>query len=87
MPIFEIEQYEIHTATYRLSADSEADAIAKLFDGDGEFVDNSQEYIETCEDLGLPVDEYPELADQLRRRGIALGECVIPSIRSIEQLD
>jgi len=87
MPMFEIEQYEIHTATYRLRADSEADAIAKLFDGDGEFVDNSQEYIETCEDLGLPVDEYPELADQLRERGITLGECVIPSIRSIEQLD
>jgi len=87
MPMFEIEQYEIHKATYRLRADSEADAIAKLFDGDGEFVDNSQEYVETCEDLGLPVDEYPQLAEQLRKRGVALGESVIPSIRSIEQLD
>ena len=34
MPEFEIEQYELHTAKYRVDAESEAEAIFKLFDGD-----------------------------------------------------
>ena len=89
MPTFEIEQYELHTQTYRVEASSEAEAIKKLFDGDGdgdgdvEAVDNSQEYIEVAEDFGLPVEQNRELADELRSLDVSVGEDIIASIRTI----
>ena len=87
MPTFEIEQYELHTMKYRMEADSEAEAIKKLFDGDGDPVDNSLEYIEVADDLGMPVEENLELADKHRELGVTVGEHVISSIRSVEQVD
>jgi len=87
MPKYEIEQYELHSVKYEVVADSEAEAITKVFDGLAIPVDDSQEYIEIAEDFGLPTDEYFELADELRALGVSVGEAVIPSIRSIEQVD
>ena len=84
MPTFVIEQYEIHTQTYRVEASSEAEAIKILFDGQAVPVDNGLEFIEVCEDLGLPADEHRELADQLRTLGVSVGEDVIESIGSVE---
>lgn len=86
MPTFEIEQYEICVTTYRVEALSEAEAIAKLFDGAADAVDNSHEYIEVAEDCGLPADEHHELATELRTLGVPVDE-IIPSIRSIEEVD
>jgi type III secretion system FlhB-like substrate exporter len=83
MPQYEIEQFELHVMKYRVEADSEAEAIAKLFEGDAEPVEQSQEYIEVAEDFGIPVEQHQELADQLRDLGIHVGEAVIPSIRAI----
>ena len=80
---YEIEQYELYTMKYRVEAATEAEAIAKLFQGEGEPVCRGLEYIEVAEDFGLPADEHRELADQLRAMGVAVGEAVIPSIRSI----
>jgi hypothetical protein len=87
MPKYEIEQYEIYVTKYRVEARGEAEAIQKLFDGENEPVDDSLEYVETAEDIGLPVDEYGDLADELRALGIAIGHDVIPSIRSIEAIE
>ena len=87
MPIYEIEQYELHTTKYRVEADNEAQAIARLLDGEAEPVDNSLDFIEVADDYGLPVDENRELADQLRERGIAVGDDIIPSVRSIEEAE
>jgi len=86
MPIFEIEQYEICMTKYRVEASSEAEAIAKLFDGGADAVDDSHEYIEVAEDCGLPADEHQELAAELRSLGVPVDE-IIPSIRSVEQID
>lgn len=86
MPTYEIEQYEIHTMKYRIEAASEAEAVAKLFDGDSEPVDDSLEYIEVAEDFGMPVDEHRDIADELRELGVAVGEAIIPSIRSVRQV-
>jgi hypothetical protein len=86
MPTYEIEQYELHAMKYRVEASCEAEAIAKLFDGEGEAVDNSLEYIEVPEDYGLPVDEFRELADALHDQGVRIGNDIIPSIRSIERV-
>ncbi len=83
---YEIEQYELHTMKYQVVAANEAEAIAKLFDGGGEPVCNSLEYVEVAEDFGLPTDEYADLADALRKLGVSVGDTVIPSIRSIEKV-
>lgn len=86
MPTFEIEQYELHTAKYRVEAASETEAIAKLFAGEAEAVDNSLEFIEVADDYGMPVDEFPKLAKDLRDHGVSVGEDIIPSICSIDEV-
>jgi type III secretion system FlhB-like substrate exporter len=87
MPTYEIEQYELHAMKYRVEADSEAEAIAKLLNGEADPMDNSLEYIEVADDYGLPVDENRDLVDQLRKLGIAVGDDIIPSVRSIEEAE
>ena len=87
MPKYEIEQYEIHVASYRVEAESEAAAIPKLFEEELEPVDGSLEYVEVAEEIGLPVDEYRDFADDLRSLGVVIGHDVIPSIRSIEAIE
>jgi type III secretion system FlhB-like substrate exporter len=86
MPTYEIEQYELHAMTYRIEAADKAEAIALLFAGEAEPVDQSQDMIEVADDYGLPVEEHRELAKALRKRGITVQK-VIPSIRSIEEVE
>lgn len=86
MPEFEIEQYELHTSNYHVEAESDAEAIFKLFDGEGELVDDSLEFIETADDHGMPVDQHLELVAALRKLDMCHTGDVIPSIRGIEKL-
>lgn len=81
--MYEIEQYELHAMKYRVEADSEAAAIMMLLDGDGVAVDDTLEFIEVASDYGLPVEEFNDLAKELLALDVIVGECVIPSIRSI----
>ena len=74
MPIFEIEQYEIHCQPCRVEADTEAEAIKKLFDGAAQPIDNSLELVEVASDYGLPVDEYPKLANAIRALNVRLRD-------------
>ena len=83
---YEIEQYELHAMKYRVEAATEAEAIAKLLQGEAEPVDQGLEYIEVAEDFGLPVDECPDLAEALQKLGVSIGDTVIPSIRSIKEV-
>jgi len=83
---YEIEQYELHAMKYRVEATSEAEAIAKLFQGEAEPVCQSMDFIEVPDDFGLPADEHPELVAALRKLGVSVGDRVIPSIRSIEEV-
>lgn len=85
MPLFQIEQYEIHITKYRVEAKDEAEAIAKLLDGKADPIDNSLEFVEIADDFGIPVDENRALAEKLRKRGITVGNDIIPSIRKIEE--
>jgi hypothetical protein len=87
MPTFEIEQYELHAMKHRVEAKNEADAIAKLFNGEAEPVDDSLEYIEVAEDYGMPADQNQDLAKRLRKLGIAVGDDIIGSVRSIRQVE
>ncbi len=69
MPLFEIEQYQIHSVTYRVIADSPADAIVRLLDCEAKPVDGSLEFIEIAESVGLDVDECDDLGNELRKLG------------------
>jgi hypothetical protein len=87
MPTYRIEQYEIHVQGYNVTADSEADAISRLFMGEGDPIDNSLEFVEIADDHGMRVDENDDLADQLFDRGTINGhDEIIPSIRCIEEV-
>ncbi len=86
MPMFEIEQYELHLTKYQVEATNEAHAIVRLLGGEADAVDNSQEFIEVAEDFGLPADEHQQLAAELRDLGVPVDE-IISSIRSIEEVD
>jgi hypothetical protein len=87
MPTFEIEQYELHAQKYLIEANSEAQAIFKLFNNEADPVDDGLEYVEICEDRGLPADDHRQLADELRTLRISVDGVVIPSIRSIERIE
>ena len=86
MPTFEIEQYELHSIKFRVEATSEAEAIAKLFAGGAEPVDESQELIEVADAYGMAVKEHGELARALRTLGVKVDK-VIPSIRGVEEVE
>ena len=86
MPMFEIEQYELCITKYQVEASSEAEAIAKLLNGEADAIDDSQEYIEVADAYGLPVDEHQEMAAELRNLGVSVNE-IISSIRSVEQIE
>jgi hypothetical protein len=84
MTTYEIERYEIHVQKYMVDADSEAEAIRLILAGSGDIADNEfSEMIEFCESMGMPAGENVELAEQLRKLGVAVGD-FIPSIRSVE---
>ena len=89
--IYEVEQYELHSVTYRVEAESKAEAIQKVLAGDGDMVDNSQEYIETADEKFLPLD--PEIIKELEELGVQIEEMAfdnaqgVPSIRSVEETD
>jgi hypothetical protein len=83
MATFEIEQYEIHVMRYRIEAETEAQAIDGLLQGEADTVDQSQEYIEVCDTMGMPTT--PELAAQLNDLGVPVDD-IVPSVRSITKL-
>jgi hypothetical protein len=86
MPVYEIEQYEIHAQRFRVKARSEAEAIKKLYDGEADAVGEGAELIEVADDIGLPAEENRELADALHKLGVSVDE-IISSIRSIEAVE
>jgi hypothetical protein len=82
MPIYRIKQAERHFLTYEVEADSEAEAIQKVYDGDTNdpFY---KEYSEVDDSVGISMDEVSLETVE------ALDLChhdFIPSIVSIEEL-
>jgi len=86
MPLYEIEQYEIHAQKFQVRAKSEAQAIKKLYDGEADAVGEGAELIEVAEDIGLPAEEHRDLAESLRKLGVSV-DAVIPSIRNVERVE
>jgi hypothetical protein len=86
MARFEIEQYELHVATYEVEAPSAAEAIRRLLDGDGDPLDGSV-YVRTSDDVGMNVADDPHLAQELRELGVQVRGSIVPSIRRVRRLE
>ena len=86
MPVYEIEQYEIHTSKYRVEAESEAEALTKFLDNEGEMIDDSTEYIEIANDFGIPMDGNQELFEELEKLGVVFKNDLIESIRDVKEV-
>ena len=86
LAVYEIEQYEVHLATYRVTSRSVADAIKKVLEVEAELVDGSLQYIDIDTERGLRLDSDPELADELMKLGIGLDADQVPSIHSVCRL-
>ena len=83
---YEIEQYELHVQRYRIEANDEANAIAKLFLGEGDPL--SLEFVNIADDEGMSILENPDLSSQLFDQGVVKsGDTIIGSIRSIKQVE
>lgn len=78
-----VEQYELYVSTYKAITTSAAEAIAKVLNGEAELVENSTEYVEVCEDVGMPVEGNEELAEELSEMDVHVDEDKIPTIRSV----
>ena len=89
MAFYEVDQYELHFQTYRVEAESEAEAIAKVLNGDSEILDNRLEYVAPSINNGIWVDQNQELVDSIRLHdpSIFIGKTVIPSIRDVREVE
>jgi len=45
------------------------------------------EYIEVADNYGMPADQNRTLMKQLRNLGIAVGDDIIPSVRTITKVE
>jgi len=86
MPKYLVEQYEIHAQAYRVEADNEAMAILNVLEGRAAATNDGPEYIEVATDLGLPADDYRDLAKELAKLGVDADD-IIPSIRDIVEVE
>lgn len=87
--LFAVEQYELHASTYHVRARTAGEAVSKVFEGDGDLVDNSLEFIEIAEQYGLPIDVCPELVKELEacEAEHLVGSDAISGLRSVTALD
>jgi hypothetical protein len=86
MPRYEVEQYETHVQTCRVTADSEAEAIAKVLNDNDLTRVGPPEYLETNMDLGLSAAENQELVKELGKLRVYTHYDTIPSIRSVIEI-
>jgi hypothetical protein len=85
MPIYAVQQYEIHLQTYCVPGEDPARAVSQLWAGAGVAVPGSREFLEVCRDYGITRDVQPELYDAVAERYPELVEDErIAAIRSIE---
>lgn len=87
MARFRIEQYEVHTQTYEVDADSPGEAIVKVFNGVADTVDNTLKYIEVDEERGMPLHNLSrEDVDYINDAGYSV-DGYVNSVRSVCEAD
>jgi hypothetical protein len=84
MTTYEIEQLIVLVAKYRVEARTAAEAVIRVFDGEGVLVDIS--LADLCDERGLPAEDFCALVEELQKAGIMTDEKIIPSIMSVEEV-
>ena len=85
MPTYYVENYEIYLQQLEVEGIDEADAIAKVFQGEGKMV--SMEFAGLAELYGMSLGENLDLASQLLDRGVIdTTDTIVPSIRSVQEI-
>lgn len=88
MPTYEVERYELYVQRYRIEADSEADAVVRVYRGESDPIEGSLTFVEVGNDHGMSISEAMALGQTLWEFGwIDTADLVIPSIRSIRQME
>lgn len=87
MPEYDVELYELHAMTFRVTAENEIEAVDKAFKGHGIPSDEGSYLVEHDEDHGIPIDECPELAEGLQKLGYQIGkDDFIGGLRSVQEV-
>ena len=85
MPKFIVEQYEIHVFCYAVESENRGEAIAKVFNGDCQPLEDKSEYIATADENGMPLSELTE--GERYYLDFDESDELVPSIRSVEQIN
>lgn len=80
-----IEQYQLHASTYKVIATGTAEAIAQVIRGEAELIDNSTQYVEVCDVIGMPVEGNEALAGLFSELNVNVDAEKIPSIRCVRR--
>lgn len=87
---YEIKQYEIHICRNVVEADSQSEAIIKLFAGDVEQAeqDKNPMYWSTPEDIGLSIEASDLTDDDLEKLNAEklIHDDFVPTIHSIAEI-
>jgi hypothetical protein len=81
MPFYKISQYEVWKQDHIVEADNLDKALQKLYDGYTEPVEDSFEFVETPDYLGMPTDNLLEDTPSIYD-----NKDIVPSIRSVEKV-
>ena len=85
MKTYVVEQYETHVTSYTVDAENEAHAIALVLHGNAEADNDGSNYVGINNDLGLPAESYPDIAERLRLFGIEVDD-IVPSISRVSEV-
>lgn len=88
MSKFKIEQYEIHSQTYIVEAETKAEAVLAVLDGkaDFKFKCDGPKYIQVDFDHFQPDLFTDEELEQIENSGNWTEDTSVPSIRNIEEI-
>lgn len=86
MSFYIVKQYELHVQNNLVEANDEAEAIAKVLEGEGKQIGNT-EYVETPEDYGMSIDNLSDDAafNALDTKGY-ISDDTVPTIHSVEEV-
>ena len=81
---FEVQVYQVHLATFHVHAQSTAEAIRYLMNGDGDELLDSPQYHSRCNERGMLADDA--LLSELNSLGIPVEGRIVSSIAGVKDV-
>lgn len=83
---YRIQQYELHTHWYEVEAADRGEAVMQFFLRGGTAIDmdGEQGFLGPAMEHGMPIDDDPDLEEELREAGVGLDDGQLMSVRAIE---